>query len=177
MARRAGKATPAILPPMQVRSIAAAVVAAVAIGACGDSKGGSETQSGSVKPSVTGAETTTTATTPKTTSTTPNRVTKADVVTTGDKACKANKRKRDRLDRVGSTAAQIAALATKTDNELIAKYVNVLNNELGLLRRLADARKHKQTGQVTFIRNALAKQRHRARVIARDYGFRVCGSG
>jgi hypothetical protein len=162
---------------MQLRSIAAAMVAALTIGACGDSGGGSETQSVSVKPAVTAPETATTATTPKATRTTPKKVTKAEVVAAGDKACKANKRKRDRLDRVGSTAEQMAALASETDNKLIAKYVDVLNNELGLLRRLSYARKHKQAGQVTFIRDALAKQRHRARVIAREYGFQACGSG
>jgi hypothetical protein len=162
---------------MQVRPIAAAVVAALTIGACGDSGNGSKTQSVAVKPSVTAPKTTTTATTPKTTGTTPKKATKAQVVATGDKACKANKRRRDRLDRVGSTAEQIAALASKTSNKVIAKYVNVLNNELGLLRRLSYARKHKQSGQVAFIKDALAKQRHRARVLARDYGFQVCGSG
>jgi hypothetical protein len=165
---------------MLARPIAGAIAVALTIGACGDSDGGSaKTTSVSVKPSVTTPATTTTetktTTTPKTTPA--KKVTKAEVVATGDKACKANKSKKNRLDRVGSTASQIAALATQTNDRLVAKYVDVLNNELGLLRRLDYARKHKQQNQVDFLLSALAKQRHRARVIARDYGFQVCKSG
>lgn len=167
---------------MQTRPIAAAaaLAAALTIGACGDSGGGSgKTTSVSVKPSVTAPSTTTTATTPttKTTPAAPKRLTKVQVVSSGDKACKAAKAKTKRLDRVGTTADQIAALASQTDDKLIAKYVDVLNNELGLLRRLSYARQQKDEKQVTFLLDALAKQRHRARVIARDYGFQVCGSG
>ena len=85
--------------------------------------------------------------------------------------------RRNRLDRVGTTADQIAALESQTDDARIVKYVNVLNNELGLLRRLSAARKNKRSGEVDFILDALAKQRRRARMLAADYGFKSCGSG
>jgi hypothetical protein len=149
------------------------------IGACGDSGGGGTTAASS-NPSTTGS----TASTPakgkaKTQASkgSPAKATKAEVVSKGDTACRAAKTKRNRLDRVGTAAEQIARLASQTDDELIAKYVGVLNNELGLLRRLSYARKHKQSKQEQFLLAALAKQRHRARVLAKQYGFQSCGSG
>jgi hypothetical protein len=165
---------------MQLRPIAAAVAAALAIGACGDSEGGSgKTTSVSVKPSATAPETTTTATTPKAKSKakTAAKPTKAQAVATGDKTCTSAKEKRKRLERVGTNADQAAALAAQTGSATLLKYANALSNELGLLRRLDYARKHKQSKQVDFLLSALAKQRHRARVLAKEYGFQVCGSG
>jgi hypothetical protein len=163
---------------MQYRRLAAALAAALMIGGCGGSDSGSAGRASSVdvKPSTTGSTPTTTQSS-KTTTAGGGATTKADVVAKGDKACRTAKRKTNRLERVGTTADQIAALAGQTDDKLIAKYVNVLNNELGLLRRLSFARKHKQSGQERFILAALAKQRHRARVIAKEYGFKTCGSG
>jgi hypothetical protein len=169
----------AILPPMRARGIAAVLAAALLVGACGDSG-----DSGSAKPTADAGKTAATTTEPANTSTSKSKsatpgakATKAVVVAKGDKACRTAKTKRSRLDRVGSAADQIAALASQTGDKRIAKYVGVLNNELGLLRRLSYARKQKQSGQVSFLLAALAKQRHRARVLAREYGFRSCGSG
>jgi hypothetical protein len=166
---------------MRAWRIAATVVAALTIGACGDSDGGSgKGTSVAVKPPASTAPTTSTPSKSKSTpKTTPagKKPTKLEIVDRGDKACRAAKTKRNRLDRVGSAADQIAALASQTDDARVAKYVNVLNNELGLLRRLSYARKNKQAGQVTFLLDALAKQRHRARVLAGEYGFKSCGSG
>jgi ABC-type glycerol-3-phosphate transport system substrate-binding protein len=164
---------------MRVGRLAAALAAALMIGACGDSGGGSTTSASST-PSTTASTASTPAkgsTQTKTSEASPAKATKAEVVSKGDTACRAAKTKRNRLDRVGTAAEQIARLASQTGDKVIAKYVGVLNNELGLLRRLSYARKHKQSQQEQFLLAALAKQRHRARVLAKQYGFQSCGSG
>ena len=169
----------AILPPMRAGRIAAGMAVALAIGACGDSEGGStKGTSVAVKPASKEAPAASTKTTTKSKpATSTKKVTRAQVIAKGDQACRAAKRKTNRIERVGTTADQIAALESQTDDPRIAKYVNVLNNELGLLRRLSTARKNKKAGEVDFILDALAKQRRRARMLAADYGFKSCGSG
>jgi hypothetical protein len=167
------------LPAVRAGRIAAGMAVALAIGACGDSDGGStKGTSVAVKPSSKEAPTGTTTTTTKSKpAAATKKITRTEVIAKGDQACVAAKRKTNRLDRVGTTADQIAALESQTDDPRIAKYVNVLNLELGLLRRLSVARKNKKSSEVDFILAALAKQRHRARVLAADYGFKSCGSG
>jgi len=76
---------------------------------------------------------------------------------------------------IDNTADQIAALASKTDDKIVAQYVIALQNEVGLLRRIDYAKKHKQS--TSFLRSALDKTRETERKLAGSYGFQVCSSG
>jgi hypothetical protein len=99
-------------------------------------------------------------------------------VARADQACRDANTRRKRVDRVGSTAVKLARLqAPPPDEPRVDRYLVALEIQLGLLRRLGDARKRNDAGQIRFLESALARAKARTESLARDYGFEVCRAG
>ncbi|MDQ3995589.1 MAG: hypothetical protein M3303_01070 [Gemmatimonadota bacterium] len=159
---------------MRATWTAAALALAVAPAGCGGSNADEKPAAAATTATTATAERSAKAAKPRPSAS----VTRKAFVARADQACRDANTRRKQLERVGSTAIKLARLeAPPADEARVDRYVVALEVQLGLMRRLDDARRRKHAGEVSFLESALATARARTEKLAKGYGFEVCRAG